>query len=347
MRKISKEEAIKLIGNRKYKWAQVHHTWKPSHKDFNGSNHLRLQQNMKNYHVNNRGWSDIGQHLTLFPDGTFVTGRDFNRTPAGIKGYNTGAFMIEMIGNFDKGHDKLEGKQLESALAVYQHLVNNGAEIMFHTEKAAKTCPGTGLDKAKFVQAVKDYKGKPIDVSTSGSSSNGSVSSKPKWTKVSGSWTGQSLKRGQYGKAVKDLQEMLASNYYYPNKGAKNNGIDSYYGSNTENAVKRYQLMHGLAQDGMAGKLTYASLKGQKTSSKPKKAWTGQTLNVGDRGSAVGELQQLLADHYFYPNKKAKNYGIDNIYGKNTKNAVSRFQTMNGLKVDGIAGRKTYNKLIG
>lgn len=172
MKKVNAQEAIRLIGNRKYKWAQVHHTWKPSHKDFNGSNHLRLQQNMKNYHVNTNGWSDIGQHLTLFPDGTFVTGRDFDRTPAGIRGYNTGSFMIEMIGNFDKGHDKLEGKQLESALMVYNHLVRNGAKILFHREKAAKSCPGTGINKSEFVRAVNNYNGKTVQPS---SSSDGSV----------------------------------------------------------------------------------------------------------------------------------------------------------------------------
>ncbi|WHX46106.1 peptidoglycan recognition protein family protein [Bacillus pumilus] len=55
------------------------------------------------------------------------------------------------------------------------------------------------------------------------------------------------------GAGVKALQEALAAVYYYPDKGAKNNGIDGYYGPKTANAVKRFQLMHGLSADGIYG----------------------------------------------------------------------------------------------
>ncbi|MCQ6268685.1 hypothetical protein M1K46_24230 [Fictibacillus sp. WQ 8-8] len=93
------------------------------------------------------------------PDGKFVTGRNFDIAPAGIEGYNTGAFMCEIVGNIDKGHDKLEGKQLSSALELYNFLVYEcGAQVMFHNEHASKTCPGTGLDKAQFVKQVQSFK---------------------------------------------------------------------------------------------------------------------------------------------------------------------------------------------
>lgn len=49
--------------------------------------------------------------------------------------------------------------------------------------------------------------------------------------------------------------------YFYPDKGAKNNGIDGYYGPKTANAVKRFQLMHGLAADGIYGPKTKAKLE--------------------------------------------------------------------------------------
>nr|MDH3174821.1 N-acetylmuramoyl-L-alanine amidase [Bacillus pumilus] len=63
------------------------------------------------------------------------------------------------------------------------------------------------------------------------------------------------------GAGVKALQEALAAVYYYPDKGAKNNGIDGYYGPKTANAVKRFQLMHGLVSDGIYGPKTKAALK--------------------------------------------------------------------------------------
>lgn len=82
MRVINVEEVIALISRFNFRHIQIHHTWKPNHKGFNGKNHLQLQRNMKNYHINNNGWSDIGQHFTLMPDGKFVTGRPLSRTPA-------------------------------------------------------------------------------------------------------------------------------------------------------------------------------------------------------------------------------------------------------------------------
>lgn len=156
------DEVISKLKGRKYKYSQVHHTWKPDHSNFDGKNHLKIQQGMYNSHVHDRGWDNIGQHLSLFPDGKFVTGRPFNQTPAGITGYNTGAFMVEMVGNFDKGHDKLEGKQLDAMLKLQKYLITEcGATIMFHHEHAAKSCPGTGIDKETFVKQVKSYGTKP------------------------------------------------------------------------------------------------------------------------------------------------------------------------------------------
>ncbi|MBU8697574.1 peptidoglycan recognition protein family protein [Bacillus pumilus] len=63
------------------------------------------------------------------------------------------------------------------------------------------------------------------------------------------------------GAGVKALQEALAAVYYYPDKGAKNNGVDGYYGPKTADAVKRFQLMHGLAADGIYGPKTKAALQ--------------------------------------------------------------------------------------
>ena len=62
------------------------------------------------------------------------------------------------------------------------------------------------------------------------------------------------------GTAVRQIQEALAALYFYPEKGAKNNGIDGYYGAKTANAVKRFQMMHGLTADGIYGPKTRAKL---------------------------------------------------------------------------------------
>lgn len=63
------------------------------------------------------------------------------------------------------------------------------------------------------------------------------------------------------GSGVRAVQEALASVYFYPEKGAKNNGIDGYYGPKTADAVRRFQSMHGLVADGSYGPKTKAALE--------------------------------------------------------------------------------------
>lgn len=147
---------------RQIKQLHIHHTYAPSHKDYNGSNGLQLQQNMADYHIKTRGWQAIGQHLTLLPDGRWVTGRDWNTDPASITGWNAGAFAIEMLGNFDSGHDIFTGKQAEaiyafSAVFMKQMGLDINSDLKFHRDNptAGKTCPGTSINKANFITEVK------------------------------------------------------------------------------------------------------------------------------------------------------------------------------------------------
>ena len=148
---------------RKPKELHIHHTWSPAHKDFTGNNHLKMQNSMANYHKG-KGWTDIGQHLTLAPDGIWITGRNFNENPASISGRNSKGFAIEMWGNFDSGKDKLQGEQLQSIIefaAWFIDYFNLSADenIKFHREYASKTCPGTGIDKKWFINLVKELSG--------------------------------------------------------------------------------------------------------------------------------------------------------------------------------------------
>lgn len=158
---------LKGIG-RKITQLHTHHTWKPVKASYTGANGLLLQQNMREYHVGTLGWEDIGQHLTLLPDGKWVTGRPFSKDPASVKGYNTGAFAVEIVGNFDipgtgeenvMGYDTLEGEQLKSIIDFWAFMLNycklDATAIKFHRELVnEKTCPGTSIDKNTFIEPI-------------------------------------------------------------------------------------------------------------------------------------------------------------------------------------------------
>lgn len=143
---------------------QLHHTYSPSYKDFNGKNHFELQKGMKDYHINTNGWSDIGQHFTIFPDGKIMTGRNIEATPAGIRGANTGAICIECLGNFDDGKDVMTAAQKNAIVAAVKILadkfkLNAAEDIVYHAWYSAdgralgdyvkghsvKSCPGNSF----------------------------------------------------------------------------------------------------------------------------------------------------------------------------------------------------------
>ncbi|MCZ7416628.1 MULTISPECIES: D-Ala-D-Ala carboxypeptidase family metallohydrolase [unclassified Streptomyces] len=67
----------------------------------------------------------------------------------------------------------------------------------------------------------------------------------------------------------------------------------------------------------------------------------GRTLNRGDSGSDVKQLQIRVAGYPGYGNVLA----IDGEFGPATEAAVKRFQSAYGLSSDGVAGSQTYNKI--
>ncbi|WP_299685437.1 SH3 domain-containing protein [uncultured Dokdonia sp.] len=142
---------------------QEHHTFSPSYIHFKGDNHFEMQRGMKNHHVNNNGWSDIGQHLTIFPDGKILTGRSLERSPACIFGNNKHAICIESIGYFDTGKDQMTSAQRQSIIAVtaalckrfnipistdrivYHHWFDLSTGARTNGSGVTKSCPGTNF----------------------------------------------------------------------------------------------------------------------------------------------------------------------------------------------------------
>ncbi len=153
---LSLEETIKsIVDYGKFIELHIHHTWRPNHQGFTGDNHIALQTGMYKYHVNTNKWDDIAQHLSLFPDGKFVTGRPYNNMPISIYGKNkVNALMIEMIGDF-VGKDKLEGDQKLGILTITKLFIDKGLPVLFHNEHSTKSCPGTSINKTQFIEEAR------------------------------------------------------------------------------------------------------------------------------------------------------------------------------------------------
>ena len=143
--------------HRKVDAVHLHHTWRPTKNDYRGHDTIL---GMWRYHTQERGWDDIAQHLTIAPDGTLWLGRNWNSPPASARGYNgnrdTGPFMIEVIGDFDR--EKLEGEQHDAVIDVIAHLQRRfelaPKSLRFHRDMSGKTCPGEHVNYDDLVAAV-------------------------------------------------------------------------------------------------------------------------------------------------------------------------------------------------
>lgn len=171
------------------------------------------------------------------------------------------------------------------------------------------------------------------------------------------SYPGFPLKLGSSGNEVKTIQQQLnriADAYPSIPKINDPNGI---FGAQTEAAVKRFQNIFNLAQDGIVGKSTWYRIKNVYNGVKKLAELTAENLTFdevepiypsvlkeGMSGDYIKTLQYYLnIVAYFYP--QIPNINVDGYFGPKTKEAVIAFQEMFGLVPDGIVGRDTWKAL--
>lgn len=171
------------------------------------------------------------------------------------------------------------------------------------------------------------------------------------------SYPGTPLRVGSSGTYVRILQTKLnriARNY--PLIGSV--AIDGVFGSSTQQAVRTFQRIFNLAQDGVVGKATWYRISyiyvavtklaelGAENENLPSDAgsYPGNVLREGSTGVGVSIVQFYLSTvNLFYSTVPAVD--IDGVYGPATTAAVKAFQRQFNLTQDGIVGKKTWDKL--
>jgi peptidoglycan hydrolase-like protein with peptidoglycan-binding domain len=312
----------------------VHHTYRPEHKDFKGNNYRKLQDGMKKAHLA-RGFSTIAQHITIFPDGKIMTGRDVNLAPASAVGYNQSnakhPFMFEMIGDFDKGNDTLQGRQLESAVKVARYFYQKNRDIFFHRElllhgKPPKSCPGTGVDKSWFLNLVRDKTKLPVpEDDYVVKVNNHKLYNRPLFYKV------PMLK----GNDVLALQERLQI------------PLDHIFGPDTRDAVIQWQQSHDMRVTGKVYYEVWDALFQSIPKSDTNRSFhrTLQYITPLQRGTDVSRVQKRL------------NVPTTGYFGEITDEAVKLWQTNHdkngrpvekgkGLPITGKVDQKTWSALF-
>lgn len=127
---------------------------------------------------------------------------------------------------------------------------------------------------------------------------------------------------------------------------------DGVYGSGTTKAVRLFQRQFALSIDGQVGNNTWTAFsrvlmaQAQGTPAKLNPTYPGILLQQSSSGDSVRCIQSYLgvvkaANGLSYPTPS-----IDGVFGSVTKSAVMGFQAAYGLKIDGIVGNNTWQRLV-
>ena len=157
------------------------------------------------------------------------------------------------------------------------------------------------------------------------------------------------LKRGSKGPKVKKLQYDLGVQ-----------PADGDFGPATEKAVKKFQKLYQLKQDGIVGPNTQKMInKTVSISTKDKPEYFKSVprsdfgaisaFRVSRRGGLMNNPKQVDSIKELQAELKRRNMykgPIDGKYGPDTKDSVASFQKTQGLYVDGDAGPKTILALM-
>lgn len=233
--------------------------------------------------------------------------------------------------------------------------------IGFIEPLAAKYCNGTtvtcdGLSQwgsenlaqrgYDYMRILRSYYGDNIEIVYNAPSSDNQPS-----------YPGNALRIGSTGPNVVRVQVMLNRiSQSYP-AIPKIQPVDGIYGPATENAVRRFQSIFNLTEDGVVGKgswyqmvqlyvglqkLSELNSQGQRFD---RVNWNApQALTEGDTGEKVSQLQYMLSVVAEY-NNSIPTVPVTGTFGPLTRNSVIAYQRLAGLPQSGIVGATTWNAL--
>ena len=102
---------------------------------------------IRDWHVNDNGWSDIGYHWVIRRNGQIEQGRDESISGAHVAGHNQDSIGVCMVGGMKQSEPKPDCNftlaQWVALVSLLEELRNRypGAEISGHRDWAARDCP--------------------------------------------------------------------------------------------------------------------------------------------------------------------------------------------------------------
>lgn len=104
-------------------------------------------QDIRDFHIHKRGWSDIGYHFVIFADGRVEKGRPVQRSGAHCKGHNSHSIGIAYVGGILKDGTPSDTRTPEQKTAIVELIKQlkqaypGIKRVSGHREYANKACP--------------------------------------------------------------------------------------------------------------------------------------------------------------------------------------------------------------
>ena len=299
-------------------------------------------------------WPESALRANIYAEITFALNRVYTEHYRS-RGYD---FDITNSTQFDQyyveGSDIFENISRVVDDIFNDYVVKQGQIQPYFTQYCAQSCDGLsqwgtvtlanqGYTPYRILQY---YYGNDIDI----------VRNAPIKTNIP-TYPGTPLRLGSGAEEVVEIQRQLnriAVNYPSIPKITAWTG---YFEQTTQTAVKQFQKIFNLFQDGIVGKDTwykikqiYNGIKGLSelysegiTISEIERKYE-RLLKLGTRGPSVRILQYYL-QFLSYFNLKLPYVSMDGIFGQETYDAVLTFQSLYGLEVDGIVGKNTWDMI--
>jgi N-acetyl-anhydromuramyl-L-alanine amidase AmpD len=112
---------------------------------------------IRRWHVQQRGWRDIGYHWLIDRDGAVAPGRKETEIGAHVEGHNRGTIGICLIGGYGASADdpfakNFTGAQAATLKRVVGEIRGRTAiqKVSGHNDYSAKACPGFRVGRSIF-----------------------------------------------------------------------------------------------------------------------------------------------------------------------------------------------------
>lgn len=196
-----------------------------------------------------------------------------------------------------------------------------------------------------WLQILRNYYGRDIEIVTDAQKAD-----------YSESYPGTALRVGSRGRSVALIQTALNRiSQSFP--AIPKLSVDGIFGAGTERAVRIFQQVFGLTDDGIVGRQTWyavervyagvlrlSELRSQGLRYEDLGWEFPEPLRVGDRGDKVGQLQYMLAVVGQFV-QEVPVISADGVFGPLTRDAVLAFQRYEGFPATGEADDRTWDAL--